>query len=358
MAKSRFLYSNMITAASMLSVSSLKTGLISTAKKDGDGSAVIVTGGTFSGAQDLEYVIEIDGAGTGEIGSSTFKWSDDGGATWDATGVTTAHTAITLNNGVTVCWPDHGTGADFVLGDKWYFKAINLFCPGNLLLVNRDRRYRSAALSSPNTVTVDCGAAVAPTALILDDHNFTSGATIALKGHTSNSWGSPAYSQTITWASQRILHYLTGSPSYRYWQLQVTNTSNPAGYIELGKLFLGTYLELASRNIAEGWAQPLELLLEANRTPYGVGQARFYNTREAFSIDFKGLSSADADSLRTMALALGSKSTGIFKQLWFNLDSDTPAKTWVLELVDFILRHRTLAYYDVAMKVREVLTSV
>lgn len=52
----------------------------------------------FTFATDLNYKVEIDGTGT----PNTFKWSDDGGSTWDATGVSITGSDQTLNNGVTI----------------------------------------------------------------------------------------------------------------------------------------------------------------------------------------------------------------------------------------------------------------
>ncbi len=147
MSKHRFIWDNLITSETMLSVSSLRPGIVTTAKKEGAGSAIIVPSGAFSGAVDLEYIVEIDSIGAGaEVGQATFKWSD-GGGTWDGSGITTLATNILLNNGVYVKWTT-GAGADFVVGDKWYFKGINLFNAGKMIDLNRDHSYRSAKLDT------------------------------------------------------------------------------------------------------------------------------------------------------------------------------------------------------------------
>lgn len=147
MAKCRFIYENLITTETMLSVSSLRSGIVTTAKKEGAGSAILVPSGAFSGAIDLEYIVEIDSIGAGaEVGQATFRWSD-GGGTWDGSGITTLATNILLNNGVYIKWTT-GVGADFVVGDKWYFKGINLFNAGKMIDLNRDHSYRSSDLDS------------------------------------------------------------------------------------------------------------------------------------------------------------------------------------------------------------------
>lgn len=147
MANPRFIFENLVEDESMLSVSSLRNGLVTSAKKEGIGSAVITTSGNFRGPTDLEYIVEIDSiAISAEVGFATFKWSD-GGGTWNATGVTTPATATELNYGTKIAFAG-GAGADFVVGDKWYFKGINLFNARQMLDRDRDHIYRSVSLNS------------------------------------------------------------------------------------------------------------------------------------------------------------------------------------------------------------------
>lgn len=75
------------------------------------------TVGTFSGAVVTNYAVEIDTIGA----TDTFKWSDDGGATWDATGVAITGSNQVLNNGVYVLFR-HETG--HAVGNRWDFDGI------------------------------------------------------------------------------------------------------------------------------------------------------------------------------------------------------------------------------------------
>lgn len=52
----------------------------------------------FTHTADLNYRVEIDGVGS----PNTFKWSDDGGSTWDASTVSITGADQALNNGVTI----------------------------------------------------------------------------------------------------------------------------------------------------------------------------------------------------------------------------------------------------------------
>jgi hypothetical protein len=254
MGKARFLSQNLITDATMLSVLSLRPGIVTAALKEGVGAAGMTPSGNYAGMADKEYIVEIDSiAGGTEIGQATFRWSDGGGA-WNATGVATSAAAISLNESVSIKFTA-GSGDDFAPADRWYFKGINLFSPSAMLDLDRDHRYRSAALHAPNTITVDFGTAREVKALILGDHNFTAGATILLAGDDANTFdsdgGAAQISEEIAWSEEIILHYPAVTATKRYWRISVTDGDNPAGYIEIGELFLGSYLQL-SKNFQDG----------------------------------------------------------------------------------------------------------
>jgi hypothetical protein len=89
---------------------------VGTASFTGTGLNDLTSGGTFTGSSALNYKIEIDATGTPD----TFKWSDDGGTTWDATGVAITGSAQTLNHGVTVTF---GATTGHTLGDYWTFST-------------------------------------------------------------------------------------------------------------------------------------------------------------------------------------------------------------------------------------------
>ena len=76
-------------------------------------------------AGDIDYVVEIDTAGiggvdTGDPSNATYKWSMDGGSTWEDTLVELMVGDAVLSNGVSL---DMYSG-DYVLGDKWEWTAI------------------------------------------------------------------------------------------------------------------------------------------------------------------------------------------------------------------------------------------
>lgn len=80
------------------------------------GTLTMTAGSTYNGAGAKNYRVQIDGAGT----INTFKWSDDGGSTWDATLVPITASNQELNNGITI---DFSATTGGVVGDRWDFVA-------------------------------------------------------------------------------------------------------------------------------------------------------------------------------------------------------------------------------------------
>lgn len=361
MAKCRFLYENKIGLDAVITASSQRNGVVTTALKEGTGSAIMTTSGNYSGGKDLEYILEIDGIGAGaEVGSATYKWSDGGGS-WNATGVATSTLAALLNNGVYVAHAS-GSGDDFALGDKWYFKAINYFGPYKMIDYDRDTRYRSAALESPNTITIDLGAAKTIDSIALYDHNFTSGATITLKGNTSDSWSSPAFSETIAYNANKILQFLASAQTYQFWQIQITDTANPDNYIEIGTLGLYEYMEL-SKTFGNGWDNPVSELVEVDQTQYGPRKSRHYNWQESFGLAFSNMLDADWTKIKAMLAVLGTQSDGIIRPFFFCVDSADVTWFYYCDSLEvgnhkYLFVKNSEKYQSFSMSFMEVLRSV
>ncbi len=84
----------------------------------GAGEDDCTSGGTYTGTGTLEYKVEIDAGDPAD--PNTFKWSDDGGLTWDVETVNITEAAQDLNNGVTVTF---GADTAHTTTDYWTFTA-------------------------------------------------------------------------------------------------------------------------------------------------------------------------------------------------------------------------------------------
>lgn len=360
----RFLYDNLITAETMFTVSSLADGVVSLPMKGSTaaggpyGSAVMDTQRAFNGAVSLEYMVEIDSVFSGyEIGQASFRWSDNGGTTWNAQAITTTATWYSLNHNVEIKFTG-GSGKDFEVGDSWHFIAFNHFKAGRMLDSDRDTRYRSSSLGSPNTITVDLGTAGSVSALVLIDHNLTASATITLKGNSSDSgWGTPEFSNAVTYNADKILHYLSVATSKRYWRLEISDGSNPDSYIEIGTLFLGPYLQL-TKNVSMKQDRSVDVLDTSAETSFGLVRRKFHNLRRRWQYRYALLESADRSSLINMLTSISDTAEQKIKPVFFNPDADTPNDFYLAQLEGLPLKDSFSDRTDVDIKLKEVISSV
>ena len=361
MGNARFLYNNLVTDESMITVSSLRTGVVTDAKKEGAGAAIITTSGNYTGSLDKEYIIEIDSVAVGaEIGQATFRWSNGGGS-WNASGVATSSVSILLEAGVYIKWTA-GTGDDFVIADKWYLKGINLWNANAMIDLDRDHRYRSAALESPNTIVIDLGSAQTFDSLVIYDHNLTNAAAITLEADAAATFdsngGSPQVSESVTWNADKILHYLAASATKQHARLKITDAENPDGYIEIGELFLSSYLEL-TKNYIEGYSKGFEFIYDQQVNKFGVPRNRFYNKQRKFSYKFGVIQPVDVASLEDFLDSITDRATGQLKPFFYNDDSTYPSeKTWMVDIYGMPEDHQVRDYYNVPLEFTERMTSI
>lgn len=354
----RYLVTNYISTASMLTVSSERAGQVGLGVKAGAGSATMVTGGQYTGTDPAQYIVEIDSVASGTgIGAATYRWRPTDTATWSASGVTTSTTAAALENGITVAWESAG-GADFANGDYWTITVDKPFGKRMLLDRDRDTEWRSSGVGSAVTLVADLGTARAVDVVALCDHNLTSGATLTIDGNDADSWGAPALTEAISYKADNVLHYLaTSSRTYRYWRLSLTDTANGDDYLRASELFLGSYtaftrtfgssFSLVSRAATYG---PIGML----RTARGVW-ARVQDVE----FDYRHMSAADHTALVAMFEAIYDTTYGMVQPVLVNLDTTDTSAVSLYELDQSEIR-RSAQYpvdgatrYDWTLRLRQ-----
>ncbi len=92
----------------------------------GVGAGRAIAGGVFTGSRYRHFVVQIDRGGA--IGTATFKWSNDGGATFAASNVPVTNSPTPLSDGVTVTFQSGGTPGvtDFNVGNTFWIYAGTL----------------------------------------------------------------------------------------------------------------------------------------------------------------------------------------------------------------------------------------
>jgi hypothetical protein len=131
----------------------------------------------------------------------------------------------------------------------------------SLPLANLKNRYLSKVARSVDDaaastlVNVDLGSAKSVQAFGAIRTNISaSGATYRLRGSTVSNFASSVYdSGTVSAAAQTpdLIVGLSSAVSARYWRLEITDTLNAAGYVQIGRLFIGPALAPAD-NYSKG----------------------------------------------------------------------------------------------------------
>ena len=112
----------------------------------------------------------------------------------------------------------------------------------NVQDIRLSRTFRTSVLTDA-WVKIDTTSGIDVSAAAIAGHNLTNGATIKIQGNDTDSWTSPTVDETLAWNAGVITGFFT-EDNLRYWRFLITDAANPDGYIEIGRLFLGTYLQM------------------------------------------------------------------------------------------------------------------
>lgn len=92
------------------------------------------------------------------------------------------------------------------------------------------------------TITCDCAAVIA--------HNFTASAGVFVQAATAPTFAAVALSASITWRDGPMVGYFS-SGTFRCWRFSFDELTNADGYYEVGRLFLGAYLQVDPSSMVE-----------------------------------------------------------------------------------------------------------
>jgi len=150
-------------------------------------------------------------------------------------------------------------------------------------------------------IQVDAGSGATFTAdtVAVAGHNISSSATITLTAGSSTTVivSSPSVTETVTYREGIMLKYFT-STADRYWRLTIADAANTDGYVEVGRLGLGAYLEMDPSSLVEF---PMEKLRTDN-VAYSITNQIYGDKGEAFlkiSYDFPRTSASAKSAVET-----------------------------------------------------------
>lgn len=167
----------------------------------------------------------------------------------------------------------------------------------------REKVWRTGTSVALEAVVFDLGSALAVTGVILLDHTLTSGdSLIKLQGHTSDSWGAPAFSQTLTYAAD-IIAAVFSTQSYRYWRVTFTKASAGVSR-DIGRIFIGTYHETEEAPDYDGLNITQDDLSREQTTLGGQVYTELQDEFRIVRCDFSMISQTMRDAIGTYVTAV------------------------------------------------------
>jgi hypothetical protein len=180
--------------------------------------------------------------------------------------------------------------------------------PANVLHDHVSKLWRTTGKASENIV-FDLGAATNITVFSMFTFNLTASATVTLQANTADSWGSPAYSQALTIATdadgnvlQRLVYFL--DQTYRYWRVTFADSGNAASYLQIGRIAAGTYYE-PPRNINQNFTITMYDPSEGDRV---AGRQTFFRNRNRYrraAVRFELQNQTQTDKLDAIMTKVG-----------------------------------------------------
>ena len=191
------------------------------------------------------------------------------------------------------------------------------------------------------TITCDCCAVLA--------HNFSTAATITIQANTADTWVTPGLSSAVTYREDIMVLFFTSSP-FRYWRFYFDETGNADGYYEIGRLFLGTYLQIDPSSAVEF----PEKHLRSDRISFSIsGQPYSDQGLEHIELDYKFGRSSDSmkSKIETMY-----GSVGLWKPILFtNYDTTYSVipPIYVSIVKEIVFEHLEFDYWKYSLSLRE-----
>jgi len=234
------------------------------------------------------------------------------------------------------------------------------FPVSNLTSYLRSKVHRSVAASTVLRIVIDLKApgqvdsfCVIPP--VNTGFKYSSAAVIKIRASATNYWDvtTPVnVTLSIDETYGIITHFFSSQQTYRYWCFEVSDTSNPFGYIETPKLFLSKATQLTQ--VPEiGFPYSMKDLSKSVSTDYGHRYVDIYPSLKGFSFNYKAISSADLETLYLIADRIGET-----KPVMVCLDST--ATVWDKDrfviygyMKDFSAKQQFYSYFETGLAVEE-----
>ena len=217
-------------------------------------------------------------------------------------------------------WNNEIDDTDFTLTPS---TAAANFPVTNVQDMRLSSQWRMTQITSQSLV-IDAGVGntITATAAAIAAHNLTSGATIKIQGNASDSWGGPTLDESFAFDADLMVVFF-GSAVFRFWRFSLDDAGNTESFLRIGRLFLGTYLQIDEEPMRDF----NEEHLDSTRTQYSpTGQA--YSDEgillKQYAMTFAFLNQTEKDNFQTMFATI-KRAKSLFLLIDATLTSEFPA---------------------------------
>lgn len=82
-------------------------------------------------------------------------------------------------------------------------------------------------------------------ALVIKGHNFSTGASIRIQADDDPAYGSLDLELILPIVAETMTCFWSSPQNYRYWRITIADAGNTASYVQIGRVFLGSYFSPA-----------------------------------------------------------------------------------------------------------------
>lgn len=228
---------------------------------------------------------------------------------------------------------------------------------GNLPAVNvqdvHPTKVWRAATVTTERLTIDAGAADAADAFAIVGHNLQAAATVTLEANTTDSWGSPPFSTTLVPSVGLPTLKTFTSQSFRWWRLTLTDATNPDGYVELGRLMIGTMADLSfqGRGVSVPWTDERP---RADKQSVSLGGELYTDIGEemaAYAFEFRWVDTTHRNLIRSTFRTVGRHTPFMFT-LFDPPDVDVLGPDYVVLANDLASEHHGHGRFTMGVQLR------
>ena len=170
-------------------------------------------------------------------------------------------------------------------------------------------QYRTTDVTG-QSVIIDFGVAKTISVAAILNHTISgTTATILVEANSSDSWPG-ATSQTLIWNTNAILKFFA-EQTYQYWKFSFEDADNTDGYLAMGRLWLGDYIDVSPSSLLS-----FNVIKKNNdNVIFGIGRQKYATPGvkwKQFELEFPESQYSMVNKIETMFDTVGNHTSLIF----------------------------------------------